>query len=131
MKKIFLLIVLCLFVSCGEKLIEKPENLIPRDKMENILYDLSVLTAARNTSLDVLKENAIEPMDYLFTKYAIDSVQFAESDIYYAAIPVEYQNMYIRIEEKLLAKKEIMDKAKKVADSIKKAEREARKAIKK
>ena len=122
MKK-FISIILVVFslVSCVEKLIEKPDNLIPRDKMIAILEEMAILSGAREHKVNilVLKKNGIEPTQHLFEKYDIDSTIFVESDRYYASIPAEYVSMYEEIEASLTEKKEIMDEKKKINDSLK------------
>ncbi|AWX44106.1 hypothetical protein HME9304_01106 [Flagellimonas maritima] len=87
-----------LFFSCGEKVVEKPENLIPKDKMVNILYDLSILKASKSSYRNMMDEVGIETMDFLYKKYQIDSAQLSQSNLYYASLPLEYQAIYEEIE---------------------------------
>lgn len=114
MKRWLLSIIVPLLVCCGEKVIEPPENLIPRNKMTDIVYDLALINAAKSTNPKVLEDHLIEPMQYIYEKYAIDSIQFVKSDVYYASIPEEYaaiyENVSIRLEKE---KKEIEDVRKK------------------
>lgn len=117
-KGLYILILFLVF-SCGEKLMEKPEDLIPRDKMINILKDFTVLNSAKNTSAMVLQENSIEPTDFIFSRYGIDSLQFVTSDNYYASLPNVYEAMYIEIEKQISAEKERITEAKRVNDSLK------------
>ncbi len=116
-----LIIVFTLVSSCVEKLIEKPDNLIPRDKMVAILEEMAILNGAREnkSNILVLKENGIDPTQHLFEKYDIDSISFVESDRYYASIPLEYVSMYEEIEASLTEKKEILEAKKKINDSLK------------
>lgn len=97
----------------------RPENLIPKEKMVLILNDLAVVNAAKVTNAQVLRKHNIEPTTYIFTKYGIDSLQFVESDRYYASIPEEHEEIYIAVEAKLEAEKDRMAEAKKVKDSLK------------
>lgn len=97
MYRLLIAVLLCFFVSCNKKLIEKPEALIPKDKMVTILYDLAILTAAQNTNPAMLAEKDIKTMEFLYTKHGIDSIQFAQSDLYYASLPVEYEAIYKEI----------------------------------
>ncbi|MCK0146373.1 DUF4296 domain-containing protein [Arenibacter sp. F26102] len=90
-----------LLFSCNEKVVEKPENLIPEDKMATILYDISLLNAGKIINESILNEYEIEPMEYIYTKYGIDSVQFVGSDTYYASIPTVYESIYTEVKEKL------------------------------
>ena len=101
MVKYIVPIFLVLLFSCNEKVVEKPENLIPEDKMAAILYDISLLNASKIINESVLNEYEIEPMEYIYTKYGIDSVQFVGSDTYYASIPTVYESIYTQVKDKL------------------------------
>ncbi len=128
MKKAVLFIFCVFLVSCGEKVVEEPEQLISKEKMADILYDLAILTAAKNTSADILVKNKIETMEYLYTKYAIDSVQFVENNLYYASIPSEYVAIYKEVDSRLESVQKVMDEARKIkADSIREARDKAKK----
>ena len=85
---------------------EEPENLIPRGKMADILYDMALLDAIDNSYPQVLAENDLRTMEFLFEKYGIDSLQFVRSDLYYASIPAEYQKIYEAVEERLTKKRD-------------------------
>lgn len=98
MKKIIsYLFLIVTFLSCSEKEAEKPQNLIPQDKMEDILYDLNFLQAIRNTNYQALQRKNINPEEYIYTKYGIDSLQLAQSNKYYANNPENYEKMIDRI----------------------------------
>ena len=97
-----LLFLCCLLAcSCGKKLMEEPEELIPSEKMVDILYDMALLDAIDNSYPQTLEENDISEMDFVFEKYGIDSLQFVQSDLYYASIPAEYQKIYEAVEDRL------------------------------
>lgn len=104
---------------------EKPENLISREKMIDILNDLALVNAAKTTNPAILIENGIDPTTYIFTKYAIDSLQFVESDRYYASIPEEHEKIYRAVEARLETEKNRIEKLRKIKDSIKAIEMKA------
>ena len=111
---------LLLLCSCAKKVMEKPKNLIPKEKMVLILHDLAVLNAAKSSFRYTLDQNGIEIMDFLYKKYQIDSTQFAQSDLYYASVPLEYQSIYEQVEHKLdKIKNATDDHIRKRYDSIK------------
>lgn len=110
---------------------EKPEKLITKEDMVNILSDLAIMNAAKSTDITILRDYDIDPTEYVFTKHGIDSVQFVESDRYYASIPSEYEAIYVSVELKLEKGRKIFEDAKKVSDSIKTAELKLKKSIKK
>ena len=118
MKKLYSIVLIIALLSCNDTLLEKPDNLIPEDKMVEILKDLAIVNAAKSTNVAVLHENNIEPMTYIFEKHGIDSLQFVESDRYYASIPPEYEKIYKKVEAKLEMQTKAIEEAKKVNDSL-------------
>lgn len=129
MGKAILFLCVALLLSCGEKVVEKPEKLIPKDKMVDLLYDMAILTAAKNTNADLLKRNNIETMDYLYKKYGIDSTQFSNSNTYYASIPTTYLSIYTEVDERLgKAQERVEEERAQKADSVKTA-KESDKAL--
>ena len=52
----FLLIFILILASCGEKVIEEPNDLIAKEKMVDILYDLALINAAKSTNPKILEE---------------------------------------------------------------------------
>ena len=120
MKKGFYLLALSFFVvACAEKVIKEPNNLIPIQKMEDILYDIAIINAAKNINSELLRKNNIGAMEYVYAKYGIDSVQFAESDIYYASIPSSYEAIYTKVLDKIKIEEKMADSIqKKHNDSI-------------
>ena len=105
------LAILFLAVSCGDKAVKKPDNLIEEDKMVNIIYDLSLLEAAKSQKPAVLDSNAVDVRNYIYKKYKIDSIQFAKSGQYYASDIANYRKIYANVAKKL-------EDQKKTADSL-------------
>ncbi len=97
-------------LACADKLIEKPDNLIPRDRMAEILYDMALLNAIDNSHPQVLEENDLEVMEFVYDKYGVDSLQFASSDLYYASVPAEYQKIYEAVEARLTEERDSVNK---------------------
>lgn len=113
MLKKYSIILFLILISCGEKVIEEPENLIPKEKMVDMLYDLSLINAAKGTNPRILEENKVEPTEFLFDKHGVDSLQFVKSDMYYASIPVEYQYIYESVAARLEKDKKDMEEERK------------------
>jgi len=120
--KITFLGIFLVLISCAEKLIKAPENLISEEEMASILYDLAILNNAKANNPNILVKNKIELMPFIFKKYKIDSTQFAQSDLYYASVPLEYQAIYETVEKRLKSEVEAIEKEKKrIKDSTVKA----------
>ena len=101
----FLSIVI-LFFSCQEA-VEKPKNLIDEDKMINILYDLALLEGIKADYS--LNQQSLDPEKFIYKKYKIDSLQFAQSNAYYASDVQNYKEMYQKINIKIDFKKNEAD----------------------
>ena len=93
-----------LFISCEKAVLPKPKNLIESAKMEQIIYDMTLLEAIKSqVSMDKNKFTG-KTKDYIFKKYKIDSLLFVKSNQYYAAADIiEYRKMFERVKEKLVA----------------------------
>ena len=125
-------------LSCdGSKKPVKPDNLISKDKMMNILYDAYVLNASKASNRKTLEANGIFPEMYLYEKYDIDSVQFANSNAYYAFDADEYKVLVENVRARLEKDKEKFEeqeriegiRAKRKRDSLAKANRKKKDSI--
>lgn len=125
MKKILFCITIVLLASCSNSIeVEKPENLIEEETMENILYDLALLQALKGHSPKEMKKNGVDAKTYIYQKYKIDSLQFVKSNRYYSADVQNYMTMFGKVIERL-------EEEKKAAKEIVKKENEAMKKKKK
>lgn len=125
MRKIFFLITFIILFSCGEEVIDKPVNLISKKKMIDILYDLAIIDAAKSSGPRIIENKNFDPMEFIYNKYEIDSMQFVSSDLYYASIPLEYEDIYKKIEDRIIKEKERFEKlGEKKKDSLIQAKEE-------
>ena len=128
-QRIILGLVMLLLFSCVEKLVEKPDNLIPQDKMVLILKEMAIVNAAKGTDLGKLRNNGIDPTSFVFEKYEIDSAQFVDSDRYYASLPLVYETLYKKVESSLENERLQMEEDKKVKDSLDLLQKSTKKEI--
>ena len=122
----FVLIVLVLFlsVSCKKELVKEPKQLVEKDKMIDIMYDLSLLEAIRYQNPVSLDSLETSPTKFVLQKYKVDSLQFAQSNMYYAADYSNYKEMFDEVGKRL-------EKNKRVTDSLVKIEEKKAAKIKK
>ena len=92
-----------------------------------ILKDMSIVNAAKGINIGMLKDNGIDPTNYVFNKYEIDSAQFVESNRYYASLPLEYEAIYTEINEIIEKEKTEIIELKKISDSLNLLERQSKK----
>jgi len=122
MKNLGIFFGILLFLGCAQELVEKPKNLIPKEKMVDILHDLSLLNATRSTLGARMEETGVEVMEFLYARYDIDSLQFVQSDLYYASRPMEYQALFTQVDARLDARTKALEQAaEKRNDSIREA----------
>lgn len=89
-------------ISCQDiQPVEKPSDLIDREKMEEILYEIAVVNAARGISVQKLSQYGVNPETYIFEKFTIDSLQFEKSVTYYASDIESYRDMYLSIQKRV------------------------------
>lgn len=100
-KYIFYVLISVLVYSCAEEVIKKPEDLIPRDTMTELIYEMALLNSAKGTNRAILEKHFENPTDFLFRQYGVDSLQFVKSDVYYASQPLVYEAIYKEVAARL------------------------------
>lgn len=120
----YILVVGILSVSCQDvERTEKPDDLIPEEKMVDVLTELSLLHAARNYNKNLLEETGLNPADHLWNKYDIDSLQFSRSSDYYSENYRQYERIYDQVKERLEVLKvtydSIREEEERIQDSLK------------
>ena len=103
MKKLLGLLTAFFFLaSCQDvSRTSKPDNLIPEDKMVEVLTELSILYGARSYNKNLMEEKGINAYPYLTQKFEIDSTQLVQSNNYYAQNYKQYKRIYDRVKERL------------------------------
>jgi len=112
MNKLQLIIILSLVLGCNNSLNQEPippENLISKEKMIDIIYDMTLINVAKGVNKSILENNGIIPEQYLFNKHSIDSILFAKSNEYYSYDLKIYQTIYDKVKIKLEKNKNIIN----------------------
>jgi hypothetical protein len=113
-----LIMALCLFfivLACDKRMdYKKPENLISKKQMIDLLYDMHLAVGTSNLQNLKLEKNR-NYMSLVYEKYGIDSTQFAESNIYYTANINAYEEIFEEVEKRL---KKVQDSFQTSLDSI-------------
>jgi hypothetical protein len=134
MKKLILILITSLLVfSCQEKqLMQKPANFISESEMTAILVDYYLAKGyndieKKHKRVQKSEDEAISPSAYIYKKYQIDSLQFAQNMNYYLG-QEEVVLAIFTAAEKQLKEKESLYKGKKLErDSLQKIKNEAKK----
>lgn len=116
MKIVIVFLSFLFLVSCGNSVTDKPDRLIDEEVMVDIFYDLALLEAIKAVNPISLEKNNITTNEYIYKKYQIDSLQFAQSNQYYASELKEYKKMYAKVNKRLADKKVALDSLQKIED---------------
>ena len=135
MKHFFYILIFFSIMGCNSvDRPKKPKDLISKDKMSEIMYDLYILNAAKGLNKKVLELNGIMPSDYVYKKYGIDSLQFAQSNTYYAYDTEVYAALVEKVKANLEREKELYEKLttqeQEREDSIRKVDRKIKVPLK-
>lgn len=112
MQKHILIVVILLFIfcSCEKKVVEKPKNLVPREKMIDMIVDLhvgdAVFQSRRYANEPIKKYSDTDLYHSILKKYDVADTIFEKSLIYYASLPKEFEKMYSKALSKLNAQEE-------------------------
>jgi hypothetical protein len=121
MNKFFALLIFLLFiVGCtSNTIIDKPDNLISKNEMVDILTDILIAIGAEDIKNNNLQRN-VNYFPLVFEKYNIDSTQFKESNAYYISRIDDYEQILKRVEARLKKLKEDFDSERVKQDSLNK-----------
>ncbi|AWK03214.1 DUF4296 domain-containing protein [Flavobacterium crocinum] len=114
--KNFIVIVLVLFlsVSCKKELVKEPAKLIEKEKMIDIMYDLSLLEAMRYQKPLSLDSVESDPTKFILKKYKVDSLQFAQNNMYYASDYEKYSDMFAEVNKRIAVNQRAADSLAKI-----------------
>lgn len=118
-----LLILLLSFFGCQNvDQPEKPENLISKDKMVDILTETYLANASRSVDNKSIIRKGIMMDDLIYKNFGVDSLQFAKSNAFYAADVNTYMSIFQEVETRLDVKRKRMDslweRERRIRDSI-------------
>lgn len=99
LKKLTIILVIFM-ISCQNNGVKKPDNLIEKNQMVEILYDVSLLEAIKSQGINGGVSNA-EINRFIKEKYGVDSTQFVQNNRYYAADVVAYKKMFEKIKSRV------------------------------
>ncbi|WP_372794284.1 DUF4296 domain-containing protein [Lutibacter sp.] len=117
-KFIYILILSVFFGACtSNTIIKKPENLIPKEQMIDLLTDIFIANGGDNIK-NINLQRSTNYFPFVFEKYKIDSSRFRESNYYYTSRIDDYDEILEKVDKRLKALKEQYDNEIKLADSI-------------
>ena len=122
MKRYFLIISAMLFLlsSCQDlQRTKRPDDLIPEEKMVDIITEVSLLQGARSYHKEILEQNGLNPREYIWRRFDVDSSQFARSSNFYAENYEQYQRIYDSVKSRLEEMKDVYDSLRQEEERVK------------
>ena len=96
-------------LACSTRMVEPPERLIEKEKFVDILYELAIYNGVKNKIIQDFNSAEFQIMPYLYSKYDFDSVQFFESNLYYASRGDLYVAMFDTVRVRIQRTEELLD----------------------
>ena len=88
---------------------EKPKNLIAKDKMIDMLTEAYLANAARSVDNKSIISKGIKMDSLVYQNFGVDSIQFAQSNEFYASDVNVYMEIFQKVEAKLTGMQKEMD----------------------
>lgn len=110
MKKLAFILVSFLAFACADEAVPKPDRLLKEGEMVNILYDISILQAIKSYQPQALEEGKVDAKNYIYKKYSIDSLTFAQNQAYYASKLELYESIQAKLADRVKKEKETLKK---------------------
>ena len=125
---------LSLILVCGcqdLKEIEKPEKLLDKSQMKNLIYDMVLLDASISVNEKKIEDLSISTMDFLSKKYNLDSTAIRQNIQYYNLKFDDNLDIYQKVKDSIIRLEKSYQKIAKARDSIKKRKKRIRDSIRK
>tara|TARA_R110002167_G_scaffold6744_5_gene31825 strand:+ start:1784 stop:2326 length:543 start_codon:yes stop_codon:yes gene_type:complete len=107
---------------------KKPNHLINKNEMVNIIIDLKLLASANGANQKILENHGIYSANYIYKRYKTDSLTFALSNDYYAYYVDDYEEIYTKVQDSLETLNEFY-KALGIQEEIEKRKKDSIEAI--
>jgi len=106
------LVLICFFsfLGCQDvKQPEKPKNLISKEKMVDMLTEAYLANAARSVNNQAIEDKGIKMDSLIYKNFGVDSLQFANSNEYYAADINTYMEIFQQVEARITSMQQRLD----------------------
>ena len=100
-----------LVLGCSSGGPKKPNNLISISTMIQIQTDLSIMEVIEKTYQGEVVSDSILGLPYIYSKYKIDSLRWANSEAYYAGNPKQNVQIFTAVRKALDRKIDSINKA--------------------
>ncbi|MFD0932747.1 DUF4296 domain-containing protein [Psychroflexus salinarum] len=115
---VFLLITSCQNIDK----VEKPDRLLNKSEMIDLLYDMVLLDAAASVNDKKLEDLDVEMLEFLSKKYNIDTTDLKQNILYYNLEFDQNLEIYEKVKDSIEILEKAYDSISKVSDSLRRLE---------
>jgi len=116
-------------INCtSNTIIKKPDNLVSKDEMANILTDMFLASGGENIK-NLQLQRKVNYFPLVYEKHQIDSTRFKESNFYYVSRIDDYQEILDKVDKKLKELRKLNQEEISMRDSIKRMDRKTIKKL--
>jgi hypothetical protein len=90
--------------------VPKPDHFLDERQMESLLYDLALLESMKVSESHTLDSLQFDAKAFIYRKYQCDSTALAQNMVYYASFPKQYDQIVHRVDERLKAQRDSLNK---------------------
>ena len=117
-KNIYIVILSLFLYSCtSNTIIKKPDDIIPKEQMVDLLTDMFIAKGGDNIKNINLQRN-VNYFPFVFEKHQIDTVRFKESNYYYTSRIDDYDDILGKVDVRLKALKKQYEDENDLNDSL-------------
>lgn len=110
-------------INCtSNTIIKKPDDLISKEQMVDLLTDMFLASGAQHIKNTNLKRN-VDYFPLVFEKHQIDSARFKKSNYYYTSKIDDYDQILKEVDSRLRKLRSQFKEERELADSLKKLEK--------
>lgn len=114
--------ILCLASCEKEQRVPQPDRLLSQDQMSDMLYDITLLSSAKNYNKRQFEQIGIMPEAFLYEKHGVDSLTYKQNSDYYLDNPELYLEIVTATKERMMLLQDTL----KIQADAERAERKAR-----
>ncbi|AOW21031.1 DUF4296 domain-containing protein [Urechidicola croceus] len=114
-----LFISIFIFACTSNTIYKKPDDLISKDQMIDLLVDMNIALSAKPQK-NIEGKNGIDYMPFVYEKYGIDSLRFAKSNYYYSTDIDQYSKILKTVKERIENQKKEFEVLLREKDSVEK-----------
>ena len=117
-KNIYIVILSLFLYSCtSNTIIKKPDDIIPKEQMVDLLTDMFIAKGGDNIK-NINLQRSVNYFPFVFEKYQIDTVRFKESNYYYTSRIDDYDDILGKVDVRLKALKKQYEDENDLNDSL-------------